>query len=53
MTFNPGHKYYKEMRSMSKEPDESLTKNNFETAEVLADAFGSVFVKEPQGPLNT
>ncbi len=36
--------------SLSK-PDGSLTGDNLETAEVLADAFGSVFVSEPNGPL--
>ena len=29
-----------------------MTKSNFETAELLIDAFTSVFVKEPDGPLN-
>lgn len=32
-------------------PDGSLTNSNPETTEVLADAFGSVFVSEPLGPL--
>ena len=32
-------------------PDGSLTKDNQDTAEVLADAFASVFVREPEGPL--
>ena len=38
--------------SSLEQPDGSITKNNFETAEVLADAFASVFVKEPNGPLS-
>ena len=37
--------------SLSK-PDGSLTKDHLETAEALADAFESVFVKEPEGPLD-
>ena len=32
-------------------PDGSTTQNETETAEVLADAFSSVFVDEPEGPL--
>ena len=32
-------------------PDGTLTKSNEDTAEVLADAFSSVFVEEPEGPL--
>ena len=36
--------------SLSK-PDGSMTKNDSETAELLADAFSSVYVKEPEGPL--
>ena len=31
--------------------DGTLTSNNKESADVLAEAFGSVFVKEPEGPL--
>ena len=47
-----GKRVLKDCVSSLQKPDGSLTKNNFETAEVLADAFASVFVKEPQGPLN-
>ena len=38
--------------SSLEKPDGSVTKSNFETAEVLADAFASVFVREPDGPLS-
>ena len=41
----------KDCASSLQKSDGFLTKNNFETAEVLADAFASVYVKEPQGPL--
>ena len=37
--------------TMLKQPDGSLTTDAFSTAECLADAFGSVFVREPCGPL--
>ena len=32
-------------------PDGSMTKDHLDTAEALADAFASVFVREPAGPL--
>ena len=38
--------------SSLEKPDGSLTQNNIETAEVLADAFASVYVNEPYGPLS-
>ena len=47
-----GKRVLKSCVSSLEKPDGSLTKSNFETAEVLADAFASVFVKEPDGPLN-
>ena len=47
-----GKRVVKDSVSSLEKPDGSLTKNNIETAEVLADAFASVFVKEPYGPLN-
>ena len=47
-----GKRVLKDCVSSLESPDGSLTKGNLETAEVLADAFASVFVKEPEGPLN-
>ena len=47
-----GKRVLKDCVSSLEKPDGSLTKNNCETAEVLADAFASVFVKEPYGPLS-
>ena len=47
-----GKRVLKDCVSSLENPDGSLTKGNSETAEVLADAFASVYVQEPEGPLN-
>ena len=47
-----GKRVLKDGVSSLEKPDGSLTQNNIETAEVLADAFASVYVNEPYGPLS-
>ena len=50
-TYLRGKRVLKDCVSSLQKSDGFVTKNNFETDDGPADAFASVFVKEPQGPL--